>query len=302
MLWLTAVAVPLVAGVITAVTYCLPEGDPWRWVNDIAVPIGLAGGFSLWLLAAGLSRRAAHARYANAESFDAINKRLHQLLIRLKSCHMQPDAAISTSQTAYDEAQESCAAITEKLASSGGLQWVKGTGYIEVWNLIYLAEEALIEFEPEPMVVSGALHDESRIRNSTIDNREELLDTLRIALCVLNPDAARYLDKAPLGSVQAVTAATGTDSVQASADDDRKLSARAALREVRYAVDKFRGQRWSGAGASAQRPPGDSVGNWACRVHAARLCDHRTCASGIHPRCDRLFSRGYGGRILQSPL
>jgi hypothetical protein len=290
-LGLKSVGVPLIAAMITVLVYVVPMRDPYRWVNDCAVPIGIVGGAVLWLLAAVPAQRSACARYANMASYDSIHARLRQLEARLGTFDAQPHAKpgtlteqVAACTNAYEEARSCSEAIKEALHKDRALAWAQGTGYLNVWNLIYLAEEALIEIEPLSMVLAGALHDESRIEGSTIDNREALLDKVRAAVAVLAPQAVPYLDKLPPTPRQACGAAVGTASLQTGAvltvkgqvgraksefrrirtwstsrwphvmahpyrvhsPDQQGAYARAVLREVRYTIDKFRGLRWAG--------------------------------------------------------
>lgn len=73
-----------------------------------------------------------------------------------------------------------------------GLRWVTGMGYLNVWSLLHRAEEALVKVEPPEMVLRGALHDKLAIQNSTLQQRDELLDKLIQAVTDLDPIGAIY--------------------------------------------------------------------------------------------------------------
>jgi hypothetical protein len=74
-----------------------------------------------------------------------------------------------------------------------GMQWVTGVGYINLWEILHRVEEALIKVEPPEMVLRGALHDKLAIQNSTIGNRDELLNKLVRAVSDIEPAGAVYL-------------------------------------------------------------------------------------------------------------
>jgi hypothetical protein len=145
------------------------------------------------------------------------------------------------------------------------MQWVTGAGYINAWGAIHRAEEALIEIEPPEMVLRGALHDKLAIQNSTIGNREELLDKLVHAVADIEPAGAIYLrERQPeLHSEvlhQLVVAMNQFDEVEPkilwNAGESRKAqdvyepalqaNARMVISEVRRTLNAFRDGLWEG--------------------------------------------------------
>jgi hypothetical protein len=124
-------------------------------------------------------------------------------------------------------------AVGELTPPSRGLRWVLATGYINLWNRLHRAEEALIEVNPQPAVIRDALNDELRLMGSTIDNRDELLAELRSAVKALSPQAAATLLKLPPHDVGA--------GVTAKPDE-----ARAALRHVNGTINSVRDDNWDG--------------------------------------------------------
>ncbi|WP_306537509.1 Ig domain-containing protein [Geobacter sp.] len=85
----------------------------------------------------------------------------------------------------------------DKTIKKSGPPWVLGTGYMNVWGRLYSAEEALIEVLPQEKVVEGAIRDELRLEGSDMDpkQRDELLEKLRNAVCVIDSGARQFLKK-----------------------------------------------------------------------------------------------------------
>jgi hypothetical protein len=113
-----------------------------------------------------------------------------------------------------------------KQPSPVGLPWLLGTGYIDAWRRLHAIEEALLVLEPVPRVVRDALGDELRLDGSNIPQSTALLKRLRIAVASLDSDAVRYLTEAP-----------------PPPDSRDEPGARAALAQVRAAINEFRDSR-----------------------------------------------------------
>jgi hypothetical protein len=116
--------------------------------------------------------------------------------------------------------------------------WVTAIGYVDLWKEMHSAEAALIDVMPLKAVIAEALGDELRIQGSNIKTSEELLRKLRIAVQVLDPAAAIYLQ--PLSAnPQGESASLGV-----AVDETHRQQARAVLREVRQTLNAFRDDRW----------------------------------------------------------
>lgn len=74
----------------------------------------------------------------------------------------------------------------------------RASGYVSVWKAIPRAEEALLLLAPTTEVIAGALYDELR-PGSQIDNNDQLLSKLRLAVHHLSADATGYLNARPGG-------------------------------------------------------------------------------------------------------
>jgi fumarate reductase subunit D len=168
--------------------------------------------------------------------------------------------------------QEACdtfQAICDDIKRRQNLTWVLATGYLDIWKKMHRIDEAFIYLEPRELVIRDALHDESCIENSTMNNREELLAKLRIAVTTLDAKAAKYLNQQaprpasatgnsmmlgapqPVGRIAIVNAQgkaiTSTAAQKRPVCCDHVLGetqARAVIKEVRYALHQFRDDRW----------------------------------------------------------
>lgn len=105
---------------------------------------------------------------------------------------------------------------TTKPARSGSA-WVTGAGYLELWNRIHRAEEAMFFVAPPEKVISSATFDRLRLRGSNIGNRKDLIAQLDGALQRLNRNGITSKD-------------------QVTARDD--------LRTIRRTINTYRDELW----------------------------------------------------------
>jgi hypothetical protein len=137
------------------------------------------------------------------------------------------------------------AEIDQQIISDGDeLRWVRATGYLNLWNLVHRAEEALIMVEPLPHVVVEARFDELRLMSSTMENRADLLSNLRSAMLDLSTCARKYL-----GSVSSGVP-SGANMVPANASptggDDCVTLARSMISMARQTINVYRDDRRDG--------------------------------------------------------
>jgi len=167
--------------------------------------------------------------------------------------------------------------------SRASLQWVLGTGYISVWNMVHRVDEAILQIEPRELVIHAAIHDKLSIQDSNINGRDELLDKLIQAIKDIDPAAmayfsehqpyrnfdeklkklAHYYDENLNKLVQIVSqfdpsftltfigqqfveGNTDTSTTRGTSDSTIEARARIALRSVRRALNEFRDNRWEG--------------------------------------------------------
>jgi len=161
----------------------------------------------------------ASARYANGSSYADLAERLVGLDARLAAV---PAAARTT---AFGEASQHRDFIAAELESKGP-RWIAAVGYVALWQRMHRAEEALVAIEPRSQVISDALNDEWRLRDSTVDHHEDLAADIE--------SARQYL------MTQRVADGAATSGIRT------ETQARSLLRMVRYAIDDFRDKRRSG--------------------------------------------------------
>jgi hypothetical protein len=244
----TATFTPGVAAFATVVAYVLPiPFEPQQpWMTSIAVIVGALVGLLSWLLAAGLCRHIVSASRMNIRTYGELRQRLSQLDARLTAlCSLIPDQPAATDaedcmrRMYYAEACLHRDAIACELgqplmaatwlANKGlpidaparlddapveGLRWLMGSGYMNVWSRMHRAEEALIQINPIPEVISDAVYDYSRLYKSGVPNCEGLRTNIATAIKALDPAAQSLLTvpcDAPPDHAQPNVAAAGSD-------------------------------------------------------------------------------------------
>ncbi len=262
----TAALVPIVAAVISAVAFVV------QWPKGVAMPdwlalligtpllLGTVPTLIAWFLLAFIIRRFTAADQMDMGSYGLLLNRLSALDTQLSILSPEsgempagvigPDAnTTSTLPTptvafimASKEALDCRNAISKKLVKKS-LAWVTASGYINLWKEMHNAEEALIDLLPREVVVADAIYDEMRIQDSNIDNSDELLRKLRLAVSTLDPSAKAYLQPSPTGTQGASTTPAGPVETGPVSHEVEKQG-RAILREVRHALNEFRDDRW----------------------------------------------------------
>jgi hypothetical protein len=106
----------------------------------------------------------------------------------------------------------------------GELRWVNGSGYIDLWQRLHRAEEALLMATPEAQLLDEELYDELRLKDSAIPNRDDLMGILRTV--------KRHL----LHAQPDPTADLAIDTPEKAA---------AALKNVRFSINSFRDSSWN---------------------------------------------------------
>ncbi len=131
------------------------------------------------------------------------------------------------------------------------LSWAFGTGYINVWNRMHRAEEALLFLVPVEEAIEGGLIDDLRLGDSGIAESNALRHQLRMALKTLDHDASAFFEnKQPNPSLNAER--TSQEVAQEAKQEpplsppDREMRARAVLSGVRAAINMFRDDRRDG--------------------------------------------------------
>jgi hypothetical protein len=232
----TAVAVPIVASIISAIAFVVhwPLGAslPDWLALFIGTPLllGTVPILIIWLLLAFILRRFTAVDRMSMTSYGELLNHLSSLDAQLSSSGLEPGE--------MKQVLDCRDAIRTKLGKKS-LAWVTATGYINLWKEMHGAEAALIGIMPPQVIIAGALNDELRIQDSKIDTGAELLRKLRIAVPILDPSAAVYLQSLP-----PITQGEATTLSPDKVTDDIKRQARLVLREVRQALNDFRDDRW----------------------------------------------------------
>ena len=252
----TAPVLPITATLSTVSTYFTVEEhlETTKRITDhmfgsgtFAVIIGIFAATFAWLAVAFFYRRHATAASASRRNYNLLRERLDRLKNRIK--HASPESSVSQRSPGSDldrirnrilvQASKECQEIEEQLKSAG-MPWVTGLGYIELWHRAHRAEEALIKIEPCTDAIAGAMRDESRLRNSTMMNKDLLLKRLRCAVAVLDDSETgedlAYLEEPAQCSL----------SKQKRAMPQNRAKAVTILSEVRYEINHFRDNVWEG--------------------------------------------------------
>jgi hypothetical protein len=233
----TVPALPPVALISMVVTYLVPGPFALRALDPLLGGLLIAGLFcALGALVMRFVLGGTSADQANTTSFNQIRERLHELDARLAVAARQAEP--TSADAACRRAQAFRAQIRAQLEQSG-LDWVQATGYISIWKLLHRAEEALLMVDPVHDVVGAALFDDLRLRGAAITNGDQLLSKLRRATTSLSAIASAYLEPGP--ATANADAQGGPDPASAPEDaPDPESVSRAALREVRRAINEFR--------------------------------------------------------------
>ncbi len=269
----TGIAVPILASIVIASLY-LPSLFPPLYSVIFGILFTLAG----WILFAAPYSYFTTARGANERSYSLLTSRLLELKAHLGVVEdtdgkSEVVAQKSVNQIALREVYANYISAKNLLQnSSRGLIWVSGTGYINCWELLHRAEEALIEIEPLEIVLRGAMHDKLSIQGSTIGNHVELLDKLIKAVRDLDPSSAVQFESQANSTLKTLIQDLNenkkilnqlmqlakkdrnqeqTNTQEITKDitfntEHSQAKARTALREVRRTLNDFRDHLWEG--------------------------------------------------------
>jgi hypothetical protein len=110
--------------------------------------------------------------------------------------------------------------------------WLLATGYVDLWELLHDAEEALFLVDSNEEVIAAAVLDEMSLMGSHIPAYDELRAKLRLAVVALG--GVRYLHPLPPVPLDVPVDLT-TEAGKAA-----ERQARMVLRDVRNAINEFR--------------------------------------------------------------
>lgn len=278
-LWLLSAFLPGLIATLAVAAYLLMPGP-----SPDALFIGLVGGLAAWVVLAVPLRSLATVRRAQPRAYGELVQRAAQLCDRLaaleiaEAAHGAHGAAVATTaepaaapgepgesgaaaappaapdpcdpadpclprRIALEEARKQLDMANAELEGAGrrgaARRWVTAVGYVNLWRALHRAEEALIDVEPVPSLVGDALHDDLSLENSTIKEHARLRAVVRTAIRSLASPGARQL-------FEGEQAAGGPGTEEATQTPLTPAEARAAIREVRHAVNDFRDDRVGG--------------------------------------------------------
>lgn len=186
----TTAILPGVAALVTVIIFLAPWTLPYEgkyapfWGTGIALLI--------WVVVALFSLRFTDAKYAIPSCY----AELCQRFTPLKSLHSEKDPPDDPRKcTAFNQVRTQIEE-SDKEFEQKGLSWALARGYINAWNRLHRAEEAMIEVAPQETVIAGALNDVLRLQGSKIDHSDDLIARVRQAIDVIDPSAQKYLQGA----------------------------------------------------------------------------------------------------------
>ena len=165
---------------------------------------------------------------ANTRNYGEQRNKLATLDARRRAlCDPSPTGAppVAILENACIEAKGYLDWVRGQMHGPRDLRWVNGAGYIDLWQRLHRAEEALLRATPKDQLLDEVLYDELRLKDSAVPNRDDLMGILRAVkryLCGAQPDP---------------TANLCIDSAE---------NAASALTNVRFSINDFRDSSWNG--------------------------------------------------------
>ena len=243
--------IPIVATIISVATYLVlnlkaPTSlTGFGWLDAVfPLLVGIFSTLLLWTIMAYCCRRFTAVHRANEKSFYALLNHLSRLNYYIDTLPNEDTKELLQYRDAI------CLALQQRSTS-----WIAGIGYIELWDLIDSAEEALIAVAPSGKVIADAIYDEMRLNDSKITNSEEWANKLRSAIKWLDPTAVSYLKPAvgaqsPIAGAVTLQQDSAIDQEGKPADQQpgtatpQQTDARSVLRIVRGTINDFNSKSW----------------------------------------------------------
>lgn len=243
----TAHIAPLAAVGFTLLAYLAFEA---RFENnplggDLAVFAGALAAGLLWLACALLYRPHTTAKSADRRNYGLISERLTRLQSRIDTAPRKPCNGLreATYKRARAGARKETERVEQQLDRGSGMIWVTGLGYIALWHRVHSAERALIKLEDCSDAMAGAMHDETRLRNSNMQNKDVLLRRLNCAVAALDESKTCKTCQC-LGHLEEVGNCHPTDTARKAELTHAK--AFITLSDVRDQINTFRDDSWEG--------------------------------------------------------
>jgi hypothetical protein len=238
---LTAPIVPLEASIAAVLHYL---GGLQGAAGRDALSFGLQAGLLSWIPLALAAVPFTSIERASARNYETLDQFARTLEARL-SCSLT-DLSLAEHSVAYSEAKAHLDSLRPMLdgrdrSCADRIRWSLGSGYVDLWNRVHRAEEALIQLQAPAELVRDGLDDLLRLYGSTIPERDRLTAILREALVELDPSmrthAALFM---PTG---------GSGAAHTAADPpvaEHKSIAQAQMQFVRRGINNFRDSRRDG--------------------------------------------------------
>lgn len=217
-------AVGLVAALLALPGACSTAVVAWKLVgggSTSAVLYGTIIGLCTWALAGLFLRRLSMPQHASSALYHELVNRHATLKSVGGTVRRKSERA---AWAAFATSLGSARALLASDDARDGFSWLRGTGYITVFEAIHKAEQALTELVDDDDAVLQALTERNALEGSKIAGAKDAEHRLERAMKVLG--AGDYLPDAP-------AAPRSTD----------KHMARAVVREAQATVDEFRDGR-----------------------------------------------------------
>jgi hypothetical protein len=213
-----------------------------RWIGCLAPAypfiIGIASALLLWGLLAlvPLGKRIAAADGPNQAQYEELRSRLNLLRSNLTTLSRRTSWMTRRELVGYENAKDEHTAACRTLQELG-LQWLRGTGYIDVRMRLHRAEEELIQTQSKAEAIGGALDDHLRLHGCEMTNRDELMRNLRFAVSTIKPEMVPYFIDEPESPGMKTTIRATTL---------KHKYPRAVLKEVRHTINDYRNEQRRG--------------------------------------------------------
>jgi hypothetical protein len=217
-----AVLAPGILAVTTLLVWL--SASHWPGWADSNGPMAFVSGVSLgilvWVALAAALVRASTVENANPNVWRELRSELDDQEGWFRQRHLPARAA------------QHLETVSDELASHRpAIRWAFGMGYIDLWRRLHRVDEARFDHMSVCEAATEAIYDCERIEGSAIPNGQRLLDQLRCAVRILDPDATSYLRRAPRRQRRA---------------DGSPALAREIVRNARRSINDFRDDRREG--------------------------------------------------------
>jgi hypothetical protein len=188
------IPIPILATFITLLAYfALSDLSVSTTIITFLPLFGLFFTIIVWLLLAFFFMPIATAKGGKLSDYELIQRDLMVLKTQLeavKSKSAQSTPPEEPDEVAIAEIQSNIEDI-ESMLKCNGLTWVMRTGYINLWNRINKADEAMIDILPPKQVIEGANYDILKLTDSTISDNKDIITNLKTAISTLSSGSDR---------------------------------------------------------------------------------------------------------------